>query len=110
MKGVCDANANALDKALDALLLFLQNTTEAQAARSALQPCRMMQMTGRSRSSVSKSVNLTRCCRISGPTCSNIASKVLKGRPATVKKAADACLAFVEWEQVDAVLVSCPVH
>ena len=35
MKGVCDANANALDKALDALLLFLQNTTEAQAARYA---------------------------------------------------------------------------
>ena len=43
--------------------------------------------------------------RISGPTCFNIATKVLKGRPGTVKRAADVFLMFVEWEQVDEVLV-----
>jgi hypothetical protein len=31
---------------------------------------------------------------------------VLKGRPGTVKKATDCFLAFVEWEQVDEVMVS----
>ena len=44
--------------------------------------------------------------RIAAPTCYNIATKVLKGRPGTVKKATDVMLAFVEWEQVDEVLVS----
>ena len=44
--------------------------------------------------------------RISGPTCYNIATKVLKGRPGTVKRASDVFLMFVEWEQVDEVLVS----
>ena len=46
--------------------------------------------------------------RISAPTCQNIGSKVLKGRPGTVKKALDVMLAFIEWEQVDEVLVSSP--
>lgn len=55
-------------------------------------------------------------CRIAGVTCSSIGAKVLKGRPGTVRKATDVCLAFVEWEQVDEVLVSftsgmsCPSH
>lgn len=35
VKGVADANPNAVDKCLDALLVFLQNTNEAQASRSA---------------------------------------------------------------------------
>ena len=35
VKGVSDANPNAVDKCLDALLAFLQNTNEAQASRSA---------------------------------------------------------------------------
>jgi hypothetical protein len=33
VKGVADANANALDKALEGLVLFLENTTEQQASR-----------------------------------------------------------------------------
>lgn len=35
VKGVADSNPNAVDKCLDALLAFLQNTNEAQASRSA---------------------------------------------------------------------------
>lgn len=45
-------------------------------------------------------------CRIAGPTCIAVASKTLKGRPGTVKKATDAMLAFLEWEKVEEVLVS----
>lgn len=44
-------------------------------------------------------------CRIAAPCCSLIASKVLKQRPATVKRAADVCLDFVELEQAEAVEV-----
>lgn len=33
VKGVIDANPNAADKCLDALLAFLQNTTDAMVAR-----------------------------------------------------------------------------
>lgn len=48
------------------------------------------------------------CHRIAAPCCSLIASKVLKQRPATVKRAADVCLDFVELEQADAVEVRIP--
>ncbi len=44
-------------------------------------------------------------CRIAAPCCSLLAAKVLKQRPATVKRAADVCLAFVELEQAEAVEV-----
>ena len=37
VKGVIDANPNAMDKCLEALLAFLQNTSESQAARRATQ-------------------------------------------------------------------------
>lgn len=53
-----------------------------------------------------RKVNYLHLCRIAGPTCASIASKMLKGRPATVKKACDVSLAFVEWEQVEAVQVA----
>lgn len=44
-------------------------------------------------------------CRIAGPCCALIGSKVLKQRPATVKRALDVCLNFVELEQAEAVEV-----
>ena len=44
-------------------------------------------------------------CRIAEPVCKAMATKDLKQRPGTVKRVADACLAFVELEQAEAVLV-----
>ena len=49
-------------------------------------------------------------CRIAEPVCKAMASKDLKQRPGTVKRVADACLALVELEQAEAVLVSCSAH
>lgn len=48
------------------------------------------------------------CCRIAGPAANVLASKCLKGKPATVARTGEACLLFVELEQqavvVEAVL------
>ena len=44
-------------------------------------------------------------CRIAGPTCATLASKVLKQRPGTVQRAKDVYLTFCELEQADAVVV-----
>jgi hypothetical protein len=43
-------------------------------------------------------------CRLAGPVCSQIATKVLKARPATVGKATEACMLLIELEQQAAVL------
>eukprot|EP00887_Chlorella_sp_A99_P000367 scaffold13.g367.t1 len=73
-KAVGDANANVMDKALDTLCAFLEKATEEQAGR------------------------------LAGPVASTIAAKALKARPATVSKAADACLLLVELECQEAVV------
>lgn len=44
-------------------------------------------------------------CRISEQACTGIASKVLKQRVHTVSKATDVCMAFVELEQGEVMLV-----
>lgn len=73
-KAVGDSNANVMDKALDALCAYLQKSDEAHAAR------------------------------IAGAVCSSICSKCLKSRPATLNKAIEGCLLFVELEQQAAVM------
>lgn len=43
-------------------------------------------------------------CRIAGPTSAVLASKCLKGKPATVGKAGEACMLLIELEQQAAVI------
>lgn len=45
-------------------------------------------------------------CRIVEAACANIAAKVLKQRVHTVAKATEVCMAFIELEQGDTVVVS----
>ena len=52
------------------------------------------------------SLTLLTVCRIAGPVCSGLASKVLKQRPGTIQRAKDVCLEFCELEQGEAVVVS----
>lgn len=44
-------------------------------------------------------------CRVAGPVCSAICKQGLKQRPGTVKRCTDACLALIEHEQGDVVVV-----
>eukprot|EP00232_Nephroselmis_pyriformis_P008410 CAMPEP_0182876752 /NCGR_PEP_ID=MMETSP0034_2-20130328/14326_1 /TAXON_ID=156128 /ORGANISM="Nephroselmis pyriformis, Strain CCMP717" /LENGTH=510 /DNA_ID=CAMNT_0025009557 /DNA_START=53 /DNA_END=1581 /DNA_ORIENTATION=- len=80
-KAVGDANAPAQDKALDALLIYLEKIEDGSAGRVA--------------HDVSKAIV---------KTC-------LKGRPGTVKKATDACLMFCELGQaanvVETLITAC---
>ncbi|KAK9795603.1 hypothetical protein WJX73_007429 [Symbiochloris irregularis] len=73
-KAVGDTNANAVDKALDALQAYLLLITPDQAAR------------------------------LAEPVCKVMASKDLKHRPGTVQRVGNNCALFVELEQPDAVL------
>ena len=52
-------------------------------------------------------LTLVTVCRIAGPVCSGLASKVLKQRPGTIQRAKDVCLEFCELEQGEAVVVAC---
>lgn len=47
-------------------------------------------------------------CRIVEQSCAAIASKVLKQRANTVAKATDVCMAFVEQDQGESMLVGSP--
>jgi hypothetical protein len=108
-KGLGDANAAAQDAALEALQSYLANSDEAQAAQCApfsLHACTVA------------AIMLTAKCvlwvltappavhRIAESACANIAAKVLKQRVHTVAKATEVCLAFIELEQGEAVVVS----
>ena len=110
-KGLGDANAAAQDAALEALQSYLANSDEAQAAQCAsfsLHACAVA------------AIMLTAQCvlwvltappavhRIAESACANIAAKVLKQRVHTVAKATEVCLAFIELEQGEAVVVSWP--
>lgn len=75
-KCIGDANANAMDKALDALCAWLKKADESQASR------------------------------IVSSVCSTIAVKCLKARPGTVAKATEACLLFIELEEQASVIES----
>ena len=73
--GLGDANAAAQDKALDAFIAFLSRPGP---------PCPAV-------------------ARVAHTAASTLASKALKGRPATVARASDACLLLVEHGSGDAV-------
>lgn len=121
-KAVGDSNANVMDKAVEALCAFLQKADEGLAARWVLPPL------GRGRSVANRTRRLPSarrpppppvviCClppwgagpqqnpaelscrRIAGPAASVLASKCLKGKPATVARTGEACLLLVELEQ-----------
>lgn len=68
-KAVGDSNANVMDKAVEALVAYLEKADEALAAR------------------------------IAGPAAAVLASKCLKGKPATVAKTGEACMLLIELEQ-----------
>ncbi|EFJ44246.1 microtubule organizing protein mora [Volvox carteri f. nagariensis] len=72
-KAVTEANAAAVDKALDALVVFLTKATEQHASR------------------------------ICEKTCSNIVAKCLSARTSTLTRALDAMLLFIELEQAEKV-------
>lgn len=112
-----DSNANNADKALDVVVAFLEKADEAQAARCVLRRLglRVLPHPGARRLPTDWAARLPAPrvsaahlapppCRIAGPVCGAIAAKSLKGRPATLAKAADACLLFVELEQSGAVV------
>jgi hypothetical protein len=73
-KCVGDANANAMDKGLDALGAWLIKADESQAAG------------------------------VASNTCATMAVKCLKARPTTVTKVSDACMGFIELEQSPSVM------
>ncbi|KAL4424717.1 hypothetical protein ABPG77_000060 [Micractinium sp. CCAP 211/92] len=73
-KAAGDSNANVMDKAVEALLAYLEKADEPLAAR------------------------------IAGPASAVLAGKCLKGKPATVAKAGEACMQLIELEQQAAVL------
>lgn len=79
-------------------MAYLSAVNEAAAARCAADAV-MYSVGGRS------SAHAAGLCRIAEPVCKAMATKDLKQRPGTVKRVADACLAFVELEQAEAVLV-----
>ncbi|PRW20522.1 microtubule associated isoform A [Chlorella sorokiniana] len=68
-KAVGDSNANVMDKAVEALVAYLEKADEGLAAR------------------------------IAGPAAAVLASKCLKGKPATVAKTGEACMLLIELEQ-----------
>ena len=124
---MADANAAALDKALEALSALLSKADESLAARQALQalclsplalksPLSPLQILDSNKFCLSGQVQqqcflpaagltLATVCRIAGPVCSNLAGKVLKQRPGTIQRAKDVCLEFCELEQGEAVVV-----
>ena len=126
-KAMADTNAAALDKALEALSALLGKADESVAARQAVQalclspaaaespplPLRVLDssefcMSGQVQQQCVLSaagITLATVCRIAGPVCSGLASKVLKQRPGTVQRAKDVCLEFCELEQGEAVVV-----
>ncbi|KDD73569.1 hypothetical protein H632_c2048p1, partial [Helicosporidium sp. ATCC 50920] len=76
-KGAGDANANVMDKALEALCAWLAIASESQASR------------------------------IADGTCVAVASKCLKARAGTAAKAQEALLLFVELECASATQEAC---
>ncbi len=49
---------------------------------------------------------LCNACRLAGHLCSAIAKQNLKQRPGIIRKSTDVCLALIELEQAETVLVS----
>lgn len=73
-KAAGDSNANVMDKAVEALVAYLEKADEPLAAR------------------------------IADRASAVLASKCLKGKPATVAKAGEACMLLIELEQQAAVI------
>ncbi len=48
-------------------------------------------------------------CRLAAPLCALLVKGNLKQRPGTVKKCTDICIALVELEQADTVVVRSPL-
>lgn len=106
VKALNDANAAAVDKALDALQSFLQKAGQPMNEKYnlLLSQCSALQQPGPQKS-FALGIEIGRLCRIAGPACQAIASKQLKQRPLTVKKCGDVLTLFVEVEQGDVVAV-----
>lgn len=112
-KAVGDTNANVMDKAVEALCTYLQKADEGVAARwAAASSARLGAVANRTAHllpvmtlppacSLIKHPSTPRCLgrRIAGPAAAVLASKCLKGKPATVARTGEACLLLIELEQ-----------
>ena len=102
-KASSDSNAAALDKALDAVLGYLTCASEAGAARwAAVVLClRFLR-----RQSATQALRRgCPSCRLAAPFCAALVKSNLKQRPGTVSKCSEICVALVELEQAETVVV-----